>query len=149
MNFENIPNKRARHLFVVEHLNHAGISRNKAQEIARLVPDMFLLHSVFLRPTSLHLEIVDSHHVFLKIGENTVYLGSLTISGHPVHAHGPWLEIYYQSMSEESAASIDVEGMLADYDRLRWLQTFDLHKQHKTLLSIDLTGALREFVGGA
>jgi len=144
----NLPNKAARKQFVIQHLHDAGFSMAQATDLARLVPDMFLIHATQVTGRDLHLKIVNSHRVFLQYGEEaTIYLGDCLDSG-VIRAHTFWNDLDIAGMTSEESAAFNLDNACNDFPKSKWATEFSALENPSHVLTVDIVAALREFTGG-
>lgn len=146
-----IPNRQSRFLMCARKVGEAGFNSDTAIRISRLVPDLFLLHAVFVDAKSLKLEIVDNYRVFLHYAEyEPLYLGSFSKHGY-TRARAFWNtdELTLFGITLQEAAEYDLDLAFSKYDRSKWQVEF-AHQQSATLSTfISIAECLREFTEGA
>lgn len=149
MNHDFIPNRHARLQLVAQQLNESHLNEKLAFFIARLVPDLFLLHAVFIEPKTLKIEIIDNYRVFLRYSDcEPLFLGTFTDYGY-TRARGFWNtdELWLMGITLSEASDYDLEKAISEYEREKWNAEFNNLQNPRTSLVIDIAAGLREFTG--
>lgn len=147
----SFPTKDERRAVIQSALVRNGIPEPAAKKISWYVPDFLTLHSVFVEPENLTLEILETGACYLRCRDKLIYIGfyhwNLDCG---IRAGHRWTEMDIASLCDESQAQLNVDELLSQVNPKSWRTEQSWYSKVKSKLKLELNTLLTDkFIGVA